>query len=343
MRQGTGMRFLIGLLVALMLFSITVQAEEPPEDAMPEETTGPMLPEDIPQDGSMLSDSGILRLVNRDLIITKAYVPQDLVVPKVATRKKGMENNIRMRQEAAQALERMFTAAKREEGHVLYAASGYRSYGIQQLLFNGKVEAVGSKQQAQKTVAPPGASEHQLGLAIDIQSPSQLNLNRQFGETIEGQWAASNAHRFGFIMRYKREWTETTGYLYEPWHFRYVGLAHARAIHMLDIPLEHYIAQVAQLPEYVLQGGCDYLLAGLVRDRLAGSASLADLALTDAGEIEQAEALRAATLPYLPAGSSYEAVLWAVYPTPKPTAGPRVDTDEDTQLFSSHHHGLPPQ
>ena len=324
-----------GLLAAVLLIALLMPAvaELPPEDLptelIPETTPGPQ-PETtpVPAEVSWLDDPGILRLVNRDRKITKAYVPEDLVVPEVQTRKKGMEKGIMLRAEAARALETMFMAAKREADHTLYAVSGYRSYGIQQILFNGKVQAVGSRAAAERTVSPPGASEHQLGLAMDIQSPSQLNLNRTFGETEEGKWTAANAHRFGFILRYKAEWTETTGYAYEPWHFRYVGVAHAKAIHALDIPYEDYVAAIEGLPEYVLRGATDLLLVALVKD----SQQAAMLAGVD--KEEQASMLRVATLPHLPEGSSYESVLWAIYPTPKPTAGPRVETDEESLLFS---------
>lgn len=324
-----------GILAALLFLLLTPALAELPPDELPTEllpsvTPGPQVEQTpAPVDSPWLSDGGILRLVNREKKITKDYVPVDLVVPRVGTRKRGMEKGIMLREEAARALEAMFAAAKREAGHTLFAVSGYRSYGIQQILFNGKVEAVGSRAAAERTVSPPGASEHQLGLAMDVQSPSQLNLNRSFGETEEGKWTAANAHRFGFILRYKAEWREITGYAYEPWHFRYVGLAHARAIHALDIPYEHYVAAVESLPEYVLRGATDYLLVALAKD----AAQAAQLA--SAAQDEQASALRAATLPHLPEGASYESVLWEIYPTPKPTAGPRVDPDEDSALFLS--------
>lgn len=327
-------RFFVFFLSALLLAGPGL-AEEPPEIDMPEVTAGPAAAPTPAPGGSLLDDGGILRLVNRDKRITMHYAPSDLVTPRVGTRKKGMEERIQLREEAARALEKLFEAARQEAGHTLYAASGYRSYGIQQILFNQKVQTVGSRDQAQKTVAPPGTSEHQLGLAMDIQSPSQLNLNRSFGDTPEGQWVAQNAPRFGFIIRYKREWTGITGYLYEPWHLRYIGVAHALAVTALDVPLEHYVAAIEGLPEYVLRGATDTLLIGLARPRLEDASQPLPAALLSAGPGQQQEALRAATLPFLAPGVSYESVLWAIYPTPKPTAGPRVDSDEETSLFSS--------
>ena len=341
MAEKAAMKRIVRLLIisGLLFAAFLALAEEPPDMVMPSHTGEPQAAAGpapgVQPGGSMLGEEGILNLVNRDRHISKAYVPADLVTPKVATRKKSLQDNILMRAEAAAALEAMFASAKKEENLTLYAASGYRSFGIQQILFNQKVLEAGSRDKAQKTVAPPGTSEHQLGLAMDLQAPSQLNLNRSFGDTPEGRWVAQNAQRFGFIVRYKREWSQVTGYLYEPWHVRYVGTAHAKALYTLDIPLEAYIQQMEKLPEYVLRGATDLLLTGFVRSMLADETAAVPAVLADAPVLMQAEALRSATLPYLEAGASYESVLWAVYPTPRPTAGPRVETDEETSVFTS--------
>lgn len=278
---------------------------------------------------SLLELGGNLVLVNRGNRISKTYVPNSLVLPKVPTRKKSIQEKIYLQQQAATALEAMFEAAMIEAGYTLYAASGYRSYGIQQILFNGKVDEVGSKEKAQARVAPAGSSEHQLGLAMDIQAPSHLNLSQAFGSTEEGKWAGENAHRFGFILRYKKEWRQITGVSDEPWHFRFVGIAHATAMKLLDIPLETYVAQAALLPEYVLNGASHVLLAGLMEEMLAGQQPEALEALKNATPEAREEALRQATLPYLKEGESYEQALWLAYPSPKPTAKPWVDEDEE--------------
>lgn len=322
------------LLLALFMF-VPALGEEPPDVDLPAETTDPSAEPTRPPDVSMLQGDGILRLVNRANRLDGKYVPPDLVTPRVATRKKGMEERIRMRREAALALENLFSAALREAEHTLYAASGYRSYGHQQILYNGRVAERG-RERAERTVANPGASEHQMGLAMDIQSPNTLSLNQSFGDTEEGKWVAENAHRFGFIVRYQQQWTDITGYAYEPWHLRYLGVAHATAVHALDVPYETYAEKAAALPDYVLRGATDRLLVGLLRDE----AGVPDSLLQAKDENAQALALRAATLPYLKAEESYEQVLWAIYPTPKPTAGPRVDTDEESSLFIGHHDGV---
>ena len=146
----------------------------------------------------------------------------------------------------------MFQAAKDEMGYTLVAVSGYRSYGQQSAIFERKVKNVGKK-AALLLVAPPGCSEHQLGLAMDLGCKRNTSLTESFINTPEGAWVAENAHRFGYIIRYKEEWTEITGYSYEPWHVRYVGKEHARRIHALDIPLEYYIAQL-QEAQFALLG-----------------------------------------------------------------------------------------
>jgi len=284
---------------------------------------------------AILALGGDLFLINRAHRISKTYEPDDLVTPEVGTRKASLKDRILMRKAAATALEDMFRAAFQEAGHTLFAASGYRSFGIQQILYNSKVQEVGSREKAERRVAPPGSSEHQLGLAMDVQAPSELNLNANFGSTEEGKWVAQNAHRFGFILRYKATWRDITGVSDEPWHFRFVGIAHATAMHQLDIPLETYCEYAARLPEYVLTGGSHPLLIGLVGDLMAGRQPEHLSMLEHATASQREEALRAATLPYLASGESYEQALWYAYPTPKPTAEPWVDEDEDVALFGN--------
>ncbi len=293
------------------------------------ETAQPSPP---PADRSILDPDGLLALVNRKNRISKTYVPDPLILPRVATRKASLQENIYLRPEAASALEAMFDAAFLEKSYTLYAASGYRSFGIQQILFNAKVEEVGSREKAQLRVAPAGSSEHQLGLVMDIQAPSHTGLSLAFGQTEEGKWAGENAHRFGFILRYKAPWRELTGVSDEPWHFRYVGIAHASAMQALDIPLETYVEYAKLIPEYVLRGASHVLLAGLVGDLMAGRPPQHLQLLNDASEGEREAALRTATAPYLEAGQTYEQALWYAYPTPRPTAPPWTDKDEEVQL-----------
>ncbi len=312
------MRKLLFLVLISLLCANAVLASDLPSPSPAPSTKPPIL-----------SLGGNLLLVNRDNKISRTYAPEDLELPKVSTRKKSIQDNIYLRQEAALALEKMFAAALNEEGYILYATSGYRSFGIQQILFNAKVEEVGSRAKAQYRVAPAGTSEHQLGLAMDIQAPSHLNLSQAFGETEEGKWTGENAHRFGYILRYKTKWRDITGISDEPWHFRYVGVAHATAMFELDIPLETYVVYAYKLPEYVLSSGSHALLSGLMGDMIKGQQPQhLDLLLASKNG-DQDAALRLATQPYLKDGLTYEQALWYAYPTPKPTAAPWVDKDEE--------------
>ena len=197
-----------------------------------------------------MSLGGNLFLINREFSIEQSYVPCDLVRPDVPC----LYSDITMRREAAKALELLFQAAKDEMGYDLVAVSGYRSYGKQRDIHQNKVNQVGKK-NALRVSAPPGCSEHQLGLAMDIGRKKSPGLNASFGDSPEGQWVAENCHRFGFIIRYKAEWEEITGYAYEPWHIRYVGAEHAFRIYELDIPFEYYIRQLRQAQEKLQREG----------------------------------------------------------------------------------------
>ena len=101
----------------------------------------------------------------------------------------------------------------------------------------------GKKELAEEYVAPPGASEHHLGLAMDIGQQSKPTLNEKFAETEGGIWARQNCWRFGFILRYGEEWEDITGYKYEPWHFRYVGKDLAKEIHDAGVPFETWLTE----------------------------------------------------------------------------------------------------
>lgn len=192
---------------------------------------------------------GNLFLVNREYTVPSDYVPKDLVKPDVPM----TNNEVKMRAEAAAALEDMFSAAKDEAGYTLVAVSGYRSYGQQSAIYERKIRNAGKKAAA-LLVAPPGASEHQLGLAMDLGCKKNTSLTESFVNTPEGQWVAENCWRFGFIIRYKEEWTEITGYAYEPWHVRYVGPEHAERIYQMDIPFEYYVAQLREAQFAALRG-----------------------------------------------------------------------------------------
>ena len=188
-----------------------------------------------------------LILVNKVFALPQDYTPQDLVRPDVAFSfgDQDLEKSY-MRKEAASALEKMFADAKSQDIH-LFAVSGYRSYQRQDDNFHNKVNKIG-EEAAAKIVAYPGNSEHQTGLAMDISSQSaNFKLTEQFGGTPEGKWLMENAHRFGYILRYPKGLETITGYNYEPWHYRYVGLKAAAEIYKNQLTLEEYFNIVEKI------------------------------------------------------------------------------------------------
>lgn len=181
----------------------------------------------------------VLILVNKQ---NKApTVPVTLVKPDVTPTKPSVAENIYMRPEAARALEALFAGAA-EDGITLYATSGFRSYATQKAIFDRKAAERG-EQAANRSVAKPGYSEHQTGLAMDIEGETTLGtgLTAAFGESPEGIWVAEHCHEYGFIIRYPEDKTSITGYIYEPWHIRYVGVEAATEITQLGVTFEEYI------------------------------------------------------------------------------------------------------
>ncbi len=177
-----------------------------------------------------------LCLVTQDRGISPSYVPPDLVtLPK-----EWSVQTVQLRRDAAQALIQLLTAA-RADGEYMQALSGYRSYDEQVEVLQQEIKDYGEA-QARKQVAPPGHSEHQLGVAVDVVSAkAPYDLEDQFGETPEGQWLAANAPRFGFVISYPKEKEAITGYIYEPWHIRYVGLPLAEQIAASGQTLTEYL------------------------------------------------------------------------------------------------------
>lgn len=173
-------------------------------------------------------------LVNKTYRLEDSYVPKDLVEVDIEFLPEATEEERYMTKEAANALKRLVEGAAKD-GVMLRGLSGYRSYETQRTLYNYNIE-VNGQSYADRYVAPPGGSEHQLGEGMDLAA--------QGGWITEGcqeaQWIASNAHKYGFIVRYENGKENVTGYNYEPWHVRYVGKEIAEKIFKNSITLEEY-------------------------------------------------------------------------------------------------------
>ena len=189
-----------------------------------------------------------LILINKTHELSKDYWPEDLVIIDRFVSGVGSEDTHKLRSTAAEALNKMLDAAE-AEGLEIRLRTGFRSYGYQASLYQSYVNNQG-QEEADTYSARPGFSEHQTGLACDLGGKSEnFALSYKFGDTPEGKWVAEHAHEYGFIIRYTdgktvdgiRKPGEITGYVFEPWHVRYVGSDHAEKIHELGITLEEYL------------------------------------------------------------------------------------------------------
>ena len=151
-----------------------------------------------------------------------------------------IENNQSFDTRAADAL-REFIQAARDEGLSVYLSSAYRSYAEQNYLYQRKVAQVG-EEQAGTIVAPPGTSEHQTGLAADITDRYYEVKNSSLEDTELYRWMSAHCHEYGFIVRYPKDKEDVTGIIYEPWHFRYVGVEAATYIMENGLCLEEFLA-----------------------------------------------------------------------------------------------------
>lgn len=217
------------------------EAEDSIEDADEDEAEETEETVSIDMEEDLLRPDSVKALVNKQYALPEDYAPEDLVTVEVPTVLENPEIR-QLRKVASDALTDMFAAAE-EEGIILHARSGYRSYQTQVQLFNSYVENHG-EEAANRYSARPGESEHQTGLAMDVTSESaNYQLSEAFGSTPEGIWVEENAHEFGFIIRYPEGTEDITGYQYEPWHLRYFGEELAADIYESGLTYEEYLIE----------------------------------------------------------------------------------------------------
>lgn len=186
-------------------------------------------------------------LINREHRLPPDYIPEGMIPVPIPFDAHPDDTKRLMQKEAAMAAAQLIQRA-RSMKICLYGISGYRPYKRQKILYENALfkamrEQTLSRQEAQQIilVAPPGASEHQSGLALDVSSPSvALDLTKDFGHTREGRWLKTYAPLYGFILRYPREKAHITGYDWEPWHIRYVTKSLALYLSLTNLTLEEY-------------------------------------------------------------------------------------------------------
>ncbi len=190
-------------------------------------TNGVLDPQKVSAKAGMNLDND-LTLINKIYQVDASYVPDVYPIDGGYLRQGAKDAYIKMKNQAA------------NEGVYLTIGSSYRSYGYQETVFNGYL-ANDSYSTVLSYSAYPGTSEHQSGLVIDFVEGSSCDYTECFKDTASGNWLKNNAYKYGFILRYPKGKENITGYIFEPWHYRYVGVENATKIHNSGITLEEYL------------------------------------------------------------------------------------------------------
>ena len=178
------------------------------------------------------------------MLVNQSHPMEDGYVPELANIDDAHQVDARV----LEPLQNMLKAAS-HEGYSLYVCSAYRSVDRQKELFNeSMIDYVNQGMtyyeaaiETAKSIAWPGESEHATGLAMDIVSSDYAGLDEKQGETDDQKWLMEHCYEYGFILRYPKDKSEDTGIIYEPWHYRYVGVEAALAIRDQGVTLEEYL------------------------------------------------------------------------------------------------------
>ncbi|NLZ28600.1 MAG: M15 family metallopeptidase [Firmicutes bacterium] len=186
----------------------------------------------------MLDGSDILAPVSKVATLGR-YVPQNLVpVPSFLTLQE-----IHLRDDVLPPLVKMCCHARADNVSLL-VLSAYRSYDYQRHLFERQAERYGSETEANRFSARPGQSEHQLGTTVDF-GGTDHDWTAEFIDTGPGRWLLSHAPEYGFVMSYPRGAEQVTGYTFEPWHYRYIGVEEAAGWLTSGLVLGEYLQRKA--------------------------------------------------------------------------------------------------
>lgn len=222
-----------------------------PSAADPITEADPATPADAETPPTALEDlPWNLRLVNREHPLDADFEPNNLAELPDAS---WVEPHVNHRVDAriVEDLAAMLTAAEAAGTHPIICSS-FRTYDYQENLFENRIERAEREEHLEGTeaeeaaafwVAPPGASEHQTGLAVDIVDADYLELDEGQEETATQQWLMIHCAEYGFILRYPTDKSATTGIGYEPWHYRYVGKEAASAITQSGLCLEEWLVE----------------------------------------------------------------------------------------------------
>ena len=206
-----------------------------PTATLPDVSSQPLI------NGELNADFSNLLLVNGDNPLPKDF---DYEGNLTTIDKKYLCGNLNQMDEDAYIFAKAMLDAAHKDNVELYIRSPYRSYSTQNVLFenqvkrclNGSVSREQAEITASTVVARPGTSEHHTGLAVDLNS-----VETNFEDTEAFSWLKEHGEEYGFIMRYAVDKQDLTGVIYEPWHWRFVGIKHAKEMNRLGMCLEEYI------------------------------------------------------------------------------------------------------
>ena len=175
---------------------------------------------------------GSLMLVNKNNVLASDYVPNEIITLEESY----AYENVKISNDIYDAFLSLLESAK-NSGYTLVASSGYRGYAEQEAVYN-EYKSLYGRYEADSIVAHPGCSDHQTGLAVEIEpfdkNPESIEENEEY------LWLVNNAYKFGFIQRYPKDKEFITKFDYEPWHYRYVGIEAAYKMHNEGLTLEEY-------------------------------------------------------------------------------------------------------
>lgn len=188
----------------------------------------------------------LLVLVDKRSRLPDDYMPEDLV-PLSSHGVPTLGGDLLLRREAAEHLSRLIRAAG-EAGERLLVSSAYRSFEYQNTLF-AELARIYGDDAAAGMCALPGHSQHQLGTTVDFTSEAaDYELSWSFGDTSAGRWLLEHAHEHGFVLSYPKGGEAESGYQWEPWHYRYVGVGNARRLRANELSLQAFLLREGVLP-----------------------------------------------------------------------------------------------
>ena len=183
----------------------------------------------------------LFNLVTKENALLQSYSPKDLVDLKGLSL---ASKTVYVRKIILPSLQKMIEDAQKQ-GIKLEVVSGFRSYEYQKYLYQQSIKNM-SQAYTEKFIAKPGHSEHQLATTIDFGCFCSSNMTENFENTTQGKWLLANASSYGFVLSYPKRKTQITGYIYEPWHFRYIGSQEAILLKQSGLTLVEYLSTKPQ-------------------------------------------------------------------------------------------------